>query len=59
MQERFVRGVIFGLGNYWKSVKPFLKDKLKIVAYMDNYIKMMGGGYICRGSGTNWILTKY
>lgn len=44
MQERFVRGVIFGLGNYWKSVKPFLKDKLKIVAYMDNYIKMMGGG---------------
>lgn len=49
MQERFVRGVIFGLGNYWKSVKPFLKDKLKIVAYMDNYIKMMGGGVYLPG----------
>lgn len=46
-----VKTVIFGLGNYWDSVKSFLSDKVKIVAYMDNHVKCMGGGEgICAGA---------
>lgn len=50
-----VKAVIFGLGNYWDSVKLFVKDELNIVSYMDNHIKAGDRGYICRGSGLNWI----
>lgn len=44
-----VKTVIFGLGNYWDSVKSFLSDEVKIVAYMDNHAKMYGEGVYLPG----------
>lgn len=39
--------IIFGVGRYWNASRSFLKEGLKIEAYMDNYVKgeqRRGGG---------------
>lgn len=39
-----MKGIIFGVGYYWKTVNPYLTDKLEILSYMDNNVKFTPGG---------------
>lgn len=41
-----MRGIIFGIGHYWKELKPYLNEELEILSYMDNNAKYLSGGKI-------------
>ncbi|MEZ3463482.1 MAG: hypothetical protein K1W23_15300 [Lachnospiraceae bacterium] len=42
MAEQKVNAAIFGKGKYWEHVKPYLSDNLKVMVFMDNFVKASG-----------------
>lgn len=45
MIEAKVKAVVFGIGNYWNTIKLFLAEQLEVVACMDNNAKNGEGVY--------------
>lgn len=39
-----VKAVVFGVGNYWNTIKLFLDEQLEVVACMDNNAQKQRGG---------------
>ncbi len=38
-----VKAVVFGVGNYWNTIKLFLDEQLEVVACMDNNAQKQRG----------------
>lgn len=43
MKNEKIKGIIFGTGYYWKMTEPYLREKLEITSYMDNYAEFVSG----------------